>query len=135
MTSYHIRILHLEDNVANARLVEILLEEAGLFSFSLEQHQFIEDALKAFNPESYDLILSDLNLPDCNGMETIERWRAAAPNLPLVISSGHDETEMVVKAVEAGAHDYLISGGFNDGQGLALRLLLAFLRKQQQTQP
>ncbi|MEM6724920.1 MAG: response regulator [Bacteroidota bacterium] len=129
-TDYHIRILHLEDNVANARLVEILLEESGLFTFELAQHQFIGEALKAFDPDQYDLILSDLNLPDSNGMETIQTWRKAAPSLPLVISSGYEDTEMVIKAVEAGAQDYLISGTFNDGQGLALRLLLAFLRKQ-----
>lgn len=130
MNDYFIRILHLEDNLANARLVEILLEEAELFQFKIHHFTKMGDALSQFQADQFDLILSDLNVPDSNGMETIESWRKKAPNLPLILSTGLEDPQMAIRAFESGVSDYLITGKDVDAKSLALRILASFIRHQ-----
>jgi len=59
---------------------------------------------------STDIILLDLGLPDSQGLEAVQRARAAAPNTPLVIITGLDEETLAAQALHAGAQDYLIKG-------------------------
>lgn len=58
-----------------------------------------------------DVILLDLNLPDSTGLDTISRCKAMAPEAPIVVLTGHDDMDFSLKALEAGAQDYLIKDG------------------------
>ncbi|MYL23124.1 diguanylate cyclase [Halomonas alkaliantarctica] len=58
-----------------------------------------------------DVILLDLNLPDSSGLDTISRCKAIARETPIVVLTGHDDMDFSLKALEAGAQDYLIKKG------------------------
>ena len=57
-----------------------------------------------------DVVMSDLSLPDSQGMETFERLHAAAPTVPVIVLSGLDDETLAVETVRRGAQDYLVKG-------------------------
>jgi DNA-binding NarL/FixJ family response regulator len=56
---------------------------------------------------SFDLCLLDLGLPDCSGLQALERMRESLPALPVVVVSGSDDTSHVLKALDLGAMGYI----------------------------
>ena len=66
------------------------------------------DALRLAQAESPDLVLLDLQLPDADGLEILERLRAGDPDLPVIMITAHAGVESAVRAMKLGAHDYVI---------------------------
>ena len=56
---------------------------------------------------SFDLCLLDLGLPDCSGLQALERMRESLPALPVVVVSGSDDPTHVLKALDLGAMGYI----------------------------
>src|ERR671933_1348950 len=110
MTEAGIRILLVEDNPGDARLVEILLSEVNAPRFFITHAEHLSEALQRLEGQSFDVILLDLSLPDSSGLETVSRTRGAAPRTPLVVLSGQDDEEVALRALQRGAQDYLVKG-------------------------
>ncbi|MFN3885599.1 MAG: LuxR C-terminal-related transcriptional regulator [Aquabacterium sp.] len=54
------------------------------------------------------LALLDLSLPpDCHGVRTLERWRALAPDIPVVVLSADDRPDTIISAIDAGASGFI----------------------------
>ncbi len=66
-----------------------------------------EACLDALERRRYDLVLLDVWLPGIDGLETLTRLRAAEPELPVIVISGHGTIETAVKAVRMGAQDFV----------------------------
>ena len=87
----------------------ILLEIAG----TLKRHYDVltatnaEDAERILASERIDLLLTDLRLPGKDGLALLEAAKAAVPDLPVVLLSGHGTIEEAVKAIRLGAADFL----------------------------
>ncbi|HYJ34719.1 MAG TPA: response regulator transcription factor, partial [Rhizomicrobium sp.] len=62
-----------------------------------------EEALRAVQEQSLDLIVLDLNLPGLGGLELLRRLTRAAPKAPILVFSQHAEAIYATKALEAGA--------------------------------
>ncbi len=105
-----IKILLVEDNPGDARLFREFLKDAGSSNIDLTHTDYLEDALKLTDKDDYDLILLDLSLPDANGLETVNKTHEHVPDLPIVVLTGLNNEEIAVKAVQAGAQDYLVKG-------------------------
>jgi two-component system, cell cycle sensor histidine kinase and response regulator CckA len=105
-----IKVLLVEDNAGDARLVAELLREGGQESVALTRTDRLGDAIHLMEGEQFDAILIDLNLPDSDGLATFARARAAAPDLPFVVLTGMHDEETGVQAVREGAQDYLVKG-------------------------
>ena len=106
-----IRILVVEDNPGDARLVEILLSEAhSSDGFDVVHTQRLDEALQLLSGQTFDVILLDLSLPDSSGLETVSRTRKTAPRTPLVVLTGQDDQEVALQALQRGAQDYLLKG-------------------------
>jgi PAS domain S-box-containing protein len=124
------RVLLVEDNPADARLVEILLSEAGSSAdFEVAHSERFAEALQRLEEATFEVILLDLSLPDSSGIETVSRMRAAAPRTPMVVLSGQDDEEVALRAVQQGAQDYLIKGQ-GDGNLLARTIRYAIERQR-----
>lgn len=55
--------------------------------------------------DAYDVVLLDLGLPDCDAEYTYDRLRTVAPDLPIIVYSGHEDAHLVTRMLEAGAAD------------------------------
>ncbi|HZB09495.1 MAG TPA: PAS domain S-box protein, partial [Rubrobacter sp.] len=125
-----VRVLLVEDNPADVRLVEILLSEAGSSAdFEVAHSERFAEALQRLEEATFEVILLDLSLPDSSGLETVSRMRAAAPRTPMVVLSGQDDEEVAFRAVQQGAQDYLIKGQ-GDGNLLARTIRYAIERQR-----
>lgn len=67
------------------------------------------EALEVFKDgEGFDLVLTDWNMPRMNGLELVEKIRAAGHKVPIMMVTTETEKEQVVKAIQAGVNDYLV---------------------------
>lgn len=102
------RVLIVEDNVVQAHIARTGLERRGLevvCAATLEQA-----ASRLEEDLDIDAILLDLSLPDSSGLETLDKIRSIAVNVPVVILTGLDDQEIALDALKTGAQDYLIKG-------------------------
>jgi CheY-like chemotaxis protein len=107
-----LKILLIEDNPADADLLQKILTEAMSVSFELAQVSCLSAGLARLEAEPFQLILLDLALPDSSGMEAIARARAHAPDVPIIVLTGLDDEALALRAVREGAQDYLVKGRF-----------------------
>jgi two-component system, cell cycle sensor histidine kinase and response regulator CckA len=105
-----IRVLLVEDNPGDARLFTELVRDAGAGQWDLVQVGRLSTALERLRREPFDVMLLDLSLPDADGLETLVRAHTDAPKIPIVVLTGHDDEALAVRAVRAGAQDYLVKG-------------------------
>ncbi len=123
-----LRVLLIEDNPGDARLVRELLNEGG----SVEFHwaQTLNDGIDALRDGSFDVALMDLSLPDSNGIAGVQQIRDAAFCLPIVVLSGLGDQSVAIAAVKEGAQDYLVKGSV-DADSLQRALRYAIHRYEQ----
>lgn len=106
--SQTLRILLIEDDPDDAFLTRQALKEIDPSGFTLQTVESLHEALKWLAVNIPDLILSDLNLPDASGLETLQQLRLNVPYLPIVILSGHKDESLAFEAMKLGAQDYLV---------------------------
>ena len=98
------RLLVVDDEELVGTLLERFLEDHFAVTVTTDP----EVALGEIAPGSFDLILTDLRMPKVDGMELLRRARAVAPDIPVVIMSGHIAPEDGVSEItEAGAAGFL----------------------------
>jgi sigma-B regulation protein RsbU (phosphoserine phosphatase) len=132
--SDRIRVLLVEDNPGDARLIQIMLEEAGNGLFQIETVERLESALSRLDQDGgIGLVLCDLSLPDSSGLETFVKLFAHARQVPIIVLSGLNDTTLAVQAVHDGAQDFLIKGQV-DGQLLVRAMRYAIERKRMSEQ-
>ena len=104
--SVHGRILIVDDNASNRDLLGRQLRRAG---HTVAEVDGGHAALSRLEYESFDLILLDMMMPDISGYEVLSRLKAqpATAEIPVIMISALDDTESVMRCIEAGAVDYL----------------------------
>ncbi len=139
-----VNILLIEDNPGDALLLKTYLmdsaRESG-FEFNITGALTLASSLHILSSEHFDVILLDLTLPDSEGIDTLFAVRTAVPEVPIVILTGVCDEGFGLRAVQAGAQDYLIKGQF-DGKLLIKSIsysterhgLLMELEKARQTE-
>ena len=127
MASAPIRILLVEDNPGDARLLREQLREASLH-FDLTHVDRLSEARESVARDGADIVLLDLSLPDGHGLETVRSMLEAAPEVPIIVLTGLDDETTAVQAVQAGAQDFLVKGQV-EGGGLARAIRYARERK------
>jgi GAF domain-containing protein/PleD family two-component response regulator len=124
-----VRILLIEDNPGDARLLQETLTEAEGFSFDLAHVDRLAAGLERLEDDDFDIILLDLSLPDSQGLDTFAQVLAHAPRIPVVVLSGLNDGNIALNAVRAGAQDYLVKGTV-DGNLLTRAIRYAIERKE-----
>lgn len=109
-SSEDIRVLLVEDNPGDQRLIREALNEVRCTHIKLEHVDCLQAAQNILANQEFDLILLDLSLPDSSGLATVEKTGDAAPDTPIVILTGLDDVNTGIQAVRAGAQDYLVKG-------------------------
>jgi DNA-binding NarL/FixJ family response regulator len=70
----------------------------------------LQEAIDRIDEEVPDFIVTDLSLPETTGTETVDVLREAAPDVPLLVVSGHTSDDYVTSALDAGARGYVVKG-------------------------
>ncbi len=126
-----VKVLLIEDNPGDARLVKEMLNEAGHGSFNLACVEQLESGLEHLAKEKTDVILLDLNLPDSQGLNSFIKIYNRRKNIPIIILTGTDDEELAINAVRKGAQDYLVKSKV-DGNLLVRAFLYAIERQRLQ---
>ncbi len=123
------RVLVVEDNPADFKLLQLALSEVGAYHVKLTGVQLLRDAVQRLRTETFQVAILDLSLPDTDGLEGLKLLQEAAPELPVVVLTGRDDSELAVHAVREGAQDYLVKGQV-DGQLLVRAMRYAEERRK-----
>ena len=78
--------------------------------FILEWRDLLSSGLQRLAEGGADLVLLDLGLPDSQGLDTYSKTQSQFPSVPIVVLSGLLDEAVAIKAVRAGAQDYLVKG-------------------------
>lgn len=105
-----VRILLIEDNSADVRLMRELLSEARNVQYDLVDCSRLSEGLIRIAEAQFDVVLLDLDLPDSFGLDTFSRVAAAVSDLPVIVLSGNQDEGIALTAVKMGAQDYVIKG-------------------------
>jgi diguanylate cyclase (GGDEF)-like protein/PAS domain S-box-containing protein len=103
-------VVLVEDAIPYARLVELILADAVPGGVEVRHHECVGSAVEDLRGRPADCVLLDLGLPDANGLEAVAVMLGAAGGVPVIVLSGHDDDELAIAAIRAGAQDYLVKG-------------------------
>jgi PAS domain S-box-containing protein len=132
MNDNPINVLLIEDNPGDVRLIREMLLEARDVSFNLERADRLESGLARLAQGHIDVILLDLTLPDSQGLDTLAQVQRGAPGAPILLLTGLEDETLALKAVQAGAQDYLTKGELEElVLTRAIRYALERVRGQQ----
>ena len=98
------RALVVDDDATLTTLVRRLLEEDG---YAVDVAGNAEDGRTLAMVNEYDAIILDLVLPDGNGIPVLQHLRREGRKTPIVVLTGTKDSEVTVRALDAGADDYL----------------------------
>lgn len=107
-----IRILLIEDNPGDARIIREMLTDSCI-EFELVWSENLSKALSEIQSNVFDIILIDLALPDSWGIDTFIKVHGQAPDVPIIILTVFDVDDMAINAAQCGAQDYLIKNQIN----------------------
>ena len=110
MYSQSVKIILIEDNLGDIRIIQELLKNAHNFQYELTVTHHMSTGLEYLNENDVDVILLDLGLPDSQNHNTFSSIFTQHPQIPIVVLTGLDDQESALKAVRGGAQDYLIKG-------------------------
>ena len=127
-----IRALLVEDNPGDVLLLRQMLRQFKAQPIELHTTQRLQEAYQQVVMQDFDIILLDLSLPDSQGYSTFERLHQRVFHLPIVVLTGFDDEELALRAVRAGAQDYLVKGEINE-QLLMRAIRYAIERKRTET--
>jgi two-component system, sensor histidine kinase PdtaS len=107
-----VTVLHIEDNEDDQIILREYLKDTSM-DLRIESASSMATGLELLRRNTVDLILTDLGLPDSSGMETFVRLHDEAPNIPIVLLTGHNDEEFAVQLLSLGAQDYLAKSDIN----------------------
>jgi len=100
------RVLVADDSSTMRKIILRSLDAVGVTDI-VEAADGIE-AIDKFGDGTYDLVLTDWNMPGKNGLEVIEAIRATNKTIPIIMVTTEAEKARVLQAIQAGVSDYLV---------------------------
>ena len=117
----------IEDNPGDAFLIKFYLGESTAPVFHVSHSEDVKGGLELLSKGNFDIILSDMNLPDSFGVETIKSILTKYPGNLVIVLTGLTDEEVGLETVRYGAQDFLVKGKF-DGKVLISSVMFSFER-------
>jgi len=106
------KILLIEDNPGDAKLVEINLQDSNMFECEIKHCVDLKSGIVELKKSDFDVVLLDLTLPDSRGIPTLEKLLEEVPHASVVLHTGLEDEQIGINAVRIGAQDYLGKGNY-----------------------
>ncbi len=129
MTARRLKVLLVEDNAADARLIQESLAERSDEPFDLETVDTLQTGLQRLSAGGIDAMLLDLGLPDSYGVETFVRAKARALGVAIIILTGLNDDSLALKLGQEGAQDFVAKVDVS-GNNLTRAILYAVEREK-----
>ncbi len=97
-------ILIVEDDITFSLMLTTWLGKKG---FVVRSSSSVSDAKRKLGEEAFDLVISDLRLPDSDGIDLLKWLKSTHPSLPLIMMTSYAEIQTAVQAMKRGAADYI----------------------------
>jgi two-component system response regulator FixJ len=99
------QVVHvIDDDVAVRQSLAFLLSTAG---FAVRVHESAVDFLEALPATQAGCIVTDIRMPEMDGLELQRRLRASKVGVPVIVITGHGDIALAVEAMKAGAADFI----------------------------
>lgn len=99
------RILAVDDQTIIADMVALWLQESG---YDCDVAASAREALVLLGQNKYDLMITDLMMPDMSGIELMTLAKEKFPNLAVLMATGVDDRKTAIQAIQLGAYGYII---------------------------
>lgn len=127
MAAQELKVLLIEDNPGDAFLMKFYLGESASPLFHVSHAETVKAAIELLSENQFDIILSDMNLPDSFGVDTVKSILGKFPGNLVIVLTGLTDEEVGLETVRYGAQDFLTKGKF-DGKVLISSVMFAFER-------
>ena len=104
-----IRVLHVDDDSNLLRISKQFMEMEG--PLQVDTALSVEEALEKLEKEKYDIVVSDYQMPEKDGLEFLKTLRSKGNAIPFIMFTGKGREEVVIKALNLGASQYLNKTG------------------------
>lgn len=101
---HNARVFIIDDDAAMRDSLEFLL---GTANFSVTAFETATEFLEALPDLGFGCVVTDIRMPDIDGIELLKRLKAKAVKLPVVVMTGHGDVPLAVEAMKLGAIDFL----------------------------
>lgn len=100
------RIILIDDDPA---LLKALTETVrqGIYGVTVDMSESARAALELIEVTDYDVIVSDIKMPDMDGLALLDAVQTLRPGLPTILITGHSECDLAVRALRNGAYDFI----------------------------
>jgi two-component system cell cycle response regulator len=115
MTPSTSKILLVEDNPGDTRLLLEAFKEIATMCFQFVLCQTLQEALENLGKDRPDVCLLDLGLPDAQGLEAVQNIHRERPDLPIVVLTVLNDETLALESLRQGAQDYLVKGKIDSG--------------------
>jgi diguanylate cyclase (GGDEF)-like protein len=122
-------VLLVEDSDVDAAILTRGLESAAPGAYRVVRARSLAEGLAQLKQRKFTVVLTDLGLPDSEGIAAVSELGAASPGTPILAVTGSNDETQALEAVQDGAQDYLLKGRF-DGDGVLRAIRYAIERKR-----
>jgi signal transduction histidine kinase len=123
-----IKVLLVEDCKTDALIVRSALAKSAS-KFEVCHVETLREAISALAKERFQVVLTDLGLPDATGLKTMRRLKNSCSGIPIIVLTGNEDEQAGAEALREGAEDYLVKGELN-GRALARSVRFAIEKAQ-----
>src|ERR1019366_10062622 len=120
------KILIVDDEEAIREVVSTLLEAQGYECVSVSNGRLAKEFLLGNHP--VDMVLSDMVMPEMDGLSLVEWLRNAEPDIPVIMVTAMHDLSTALEAIRRGAYDYILKPFEKDQLYLAVRRALEHRR-------
>jgi DNA-binding NarL/FixJ family response regulator len=129
MENQTIKVLQIEDNSNHALLIQKMLAKVKDPMFDLENFDCLSAGLERLVLGDVNVVLLDLTLPDCQGLDTFIKASTQVLDIPIIVVSASADESTAMEAVHLGAQDYLVKGEFD--KNILVRSICYSLERKQ----
>src|SRR5688500_11132028 len=108
MAAHKLDILYIEDDEDHMILFMDVLSSIDSYSYEVTHKENLVSGIEAAANQDFDIVILDLGLAESQGMDTLSRFITHCPHIPIVVLTTNEDLQLSVKAIKAGAQDFLV---------------------------